>query len=112
MIEALWSVEFLSNMNSVGSGIVVIETGRVLGGDSAYMYIGDIRVEQSTVHAVIRVTQYSSVMGMTSIFHPLTQFTLKVSGPLSATDILFNGYVVEQPGLQIAVRAVRRAELP
>ena len=112
MIEALWSLEFLSNKNSVGAGIAVIETGRVLGGDSAFMYVGNIRVEHSTVHADILVIRYSNVMGMRSIFDPLTKFNLKVSGPLSATDILLTGHVVEQPTLQIQVHAIRRAELP
>ena len=35
MLEALWSVEFVSNVNDSGAGVVVLETGRILGGDSA-----------------------------------------------------------------------------
>lgn len=40
MIEALWSVEFMSNLQGAGAGVAVFETGRVLGGDAGYTYVG------------------------------------------------------------------------
>jgi T3SS negative regulator,GrlR len=112
MIEALWSVEFSSNVGFIGAGVVVIETGRVLGGDSGFMYVGNVRVEQSTVHIDVKVSRYSDVLTLPSIFGSLQTFHLKVSGPLNATNISFTGHVVENPALQIKVNAVRRAELP
>lgn len=113
MIEALWSVEFLSNMGSHGMGVVVIETGRVLGGDSAFLYVGDVQVENGkTVHANIKVTKYNFKTDMESVFGPLKEFTLKVQGPLHDTQIVFAGHVAERPDMRIQVRAVRRAELP
>ncbi len=38
MLEALYGVEFTSNMNYGGYGVVVLETGRILGGDSSFVY--------------------------------------------------------------------------
>lgn len=40
MLEALLSVEFVSNVQGSGAGVVVIETGRILGVDSSYLYVG------------------------------------------------------------------------
>lgn len=45
MIEGLWVAKFLvpsSEEMELNGGVVVIESGRVLGGDSGYFYIGDL----------------------------------------------------------------------
>ena len=43
-VEALWSVSFQSNFGMRGDGIVVFESGRVLGGDSVMIYTGHYRI--------------------------------------------------------------------
>ena len=112
MIEALWSVEFKSNMQSLGSGVVVIETGRVLGGDAGFLYVGNVKVVNEIVHVNIKVTRYSTVLGLPSIFGNWNEFHIEATGPLNSTNILFQGHVVENPELKITVQATRRAELP
>lgn len=47
MLEALWSVEFVSNTDGEGAGVAVLETGRILGGDGQYYY------DASLLHPVI-----------------------------------------------------------
>lgn len=45
LLEGLWVVRFLSptaDEIDLLSGVVVIETGRILGGDSGYLYIGQV----------------------------------------------------------------------
>lgn len=45
MIEGLWVVRFIAPGASEGElngGVVVIETGRVFGGDSGYYYVGEL----------------------------------------------------------------------
>lgn len=70
MLEALWSVEFVSNVNRFGSGVAVLESGRVLGGDAQYFYIGSYSVENGTATATVSITHYSgppiSVLGATT----------------------------------------------
>ena len=112
MLEALWSVEFGSNVGSIGAGVAVFETGRVLGGDSAFMYVGNYKTDSGVVHSEIRVTKYNNLSGMQSIFGPLTSFNLKVSGKADPKEMVLTGSVVEQPQLQITIKAVRRVELP
>lgn len=50
MLEALWSVEFQSSFGLQGNGVVVFETGRVFGGDSTMIYVGNfvLSMAQST----------------------------------------------------------------
>jgi hypothetical protein len=112
MIEALWSVEFGSNLGILGAGVAVFETGRVLGGDSAFMYVGNYKVVNDIVQSDIHVTKYNNIGSMQSIFGPLTNFNLKVSGKLDRQTIVLTGIVVEQPQLQITIKATRRVELP
>lgn len=112
MLEAVWSVEFGSTIGSVGAGIVVFETGRVFGGDSAFMYIGKFRVENGIVHAEINVSKYSNLSQMQSIFGDLTNFNLAITGTANRDVMLLTGVVVGSPSMQIALKAIRRAELP
>jgi len=51
MLEAMWAVTFASNVRvgpapdaNMGGGIVVLETGRVLGGDLGMTYVGDTKL--------------------------------------------------------------------
>ena len=44
MIEALWSVDFSTNLGMHGFGIAVFETKRILGGDSGMIYVGSYEV--------------------------------------------------------------------
>ena len=112
MLEALWSVEFDSNLATIGAGIAVFETGRVLGGDSAFMYVGSYEVRNETATARIKCTKYSTIGNMQSIFGPLNKFHLELSGKPDEKAMTLTGHVVENPALKITIKAIRRAELP
>jgi len=110
MLEALWSVEFSSNLGMKGAGVAVFETGRVLGGDSSYYYVGDAEVVNSILRAKLEVTHYSgprnSVVGNYDRYH------LEISGPVNRNQMILQGHVVEDPRIKMAFRLTRRAELP
>jgi hypothetical protein len=44
MLEALWSVGFITGQGLHGAGVVIFETGRVFGGDSYFYWVGSYRV--------------------------------------------------------------------
>lgn len=56
MIEALYGLEFVSNMQDGGYGVAILETGRIFGGDSSFVYIGDYEVKNGTVYASVKCT--------------------------------------------------------
>ncbi len=59
-IEALWTVEFISNLQVFGSGVVVLETGRVFGGDAQYYYLGDFDVKHGEdVSVNVKITHFA-----------------------------------------------------
>ncbi len=90
----------------------MIETGRLLGGDSAYMYIGTVRVDGGAVHVALTIKKYSNTGGMQSVFGPVNEFHLNLQAKIDPQRMVFTGHVVENPALKITVEAVRRAELP
>ena len=111
MLEALWSVEFQSSFGMRGNGVAVFETGRVFGGDSAMIYVGSYKIENSTIYSDINVQKYADVPGMASVVG-FDKFNLKLTGKLNGNMMVLSGHVLEDPSRTITIRAVRRAELP
>ena len=111
MLEALWSVEFQSSFGMHGTGIIVLETGRIFGGDSSMIYIGSYRTQNGIIHADINVKKYAQVPGMASVV-VFDNFNLNVTGKPDQNNLVLTGYVVEDRSRTITIRAIRRAELP
>ena len=113
MIEAMYGITFVSNTdnnNNGGYGVVVLETGRVLGGDSSFIYVGNYVVENGTIKAEVKCTNDRE--SLDSIFGNLKEFNLNLEGEINNKEFIVNGYMVENPEQQIAVKFTRRAELP
>lgn len=110
MLEALWSVEFVSNVQGTGAGVAVLETGRVLGGDGQYFYVGSYKVQNGQVQSQLKVTHYAGQPS--SIFGPAKEFNLQLTGTPNDLSFELHGHVVETPSLKIGIRLTRRAELP
>ena len=110
MIEALWSVEFVANTQGFGSGVVVVENGKVLGGDAQYFYVGSCKFENGVLHASAVITHYAGPPN--SVFGTSNKFTISVSGTPAHDKFVLRGHVVEVPQLQISINFTRRAELP
>lgn len=110
MIEALYGVEFASNMNDGGYGVAVLETGRILGGDSSFVFIGDYEVKNGIIHANVKCTNDRKILQ--SIFGDLKEFNLKLEGTPNEKEFILQGYMLENPDMKIGVKLTRRAELP
>jgi hypothetical protein len=117
MLEAMWAVTFASNVTgvaNVGGGIVVLETGRVLGGDVGFTYIGDYKgsPDGKRVTAKVHVRRYRVVPGQESVFGPLEAFDLELAGTPARDVMVMSGNVVGKPEMRINVTFHRLEELP
>jgi len=110
MLEAMYGIEFESNMNSGGYGIVIFETGRILGGDSSFVFIGSYEVKNEIVYADVKCTNDRN--SLESIFGDVKEFTLRLEGKPEYNEFIIQGYMVENPEMKIGVKLTRRAELP
>ena|SRR5438270_8563610 len=112
-IEALWTVRFGSAQtpdHELEGGVAVIESGRVLGGDSGYAYVGSVDVKNHKVSGRLRVIRHnpnvSSVYGLDE-----NEFELAFEGVLLSNERMEGE--LRRSGYQ-AARFVftRLAELP
>lgn len=110
MLEALWSVRFITNVESFGSGVAVLETGRILGGDAQCFYVGSYDVENGIANATVTVTPYAGP-SMT-VFGQAKKLSLKLTGKPEHSAFELQGFVVENPALNVRIHFTRRAELP
>jgi len=110
MIEALYGIEFASNMNDGGYGVVVLETGRILGGDSSFVFVGNYEVKNNAVIAEVKCT--NDRKHLRSIFGDINEFNLHLEGTPSRREFILQGHMVENPSMKINVKLTRRAELP
>lgn len=113
MIEAMYGLTFVSNTdnnNNGGFGVVVLETGRVLGGDSSFVYVGSYEVENGIIKADVKCTNDRGLLD--SIFGNLKEFNLHLEGKIDKKEFIANGYMIEKPEQKIVVQFTRRAELP
>ena len=78
MMDGIYSVRF-SREDIDDFGTVVIEGSRVIGGDTAYYYTGRFEGD-SSIEGSIKVRRHPHGKEVPSIFSPLTDLTLHVSG--------------------------------
>jgi hypothetical protein len=109
MIEALYALEFESNLNDGGYGVVVLETGRVFGGDSSFVYVGSYEVNNGVVTAKVKCTNDRKIL-VSAL--GIDEFNLHLEGTPSRNQFTLQGHMIEDPSKRIAVKFTRRAELP
>jgi hypothetical protein len=116
-VEALWTVNFGSNLGAAGNGVAVFETGRLFGGDTDYTYVGnyDVTPDGKHINADLDIANYSG--RLSSIFGPLAQFKLHIEAAIPKDDgigsfMQAQGYVVGAPQAKIALTLTKRAQLP
>ena len=110
MVEALWGVEFVSSGGNFGYGVAVLETGRILGGDSSFVFVGTYIVESGIIKANIKCTNDRKILE--SIFGDIGEFNLVIEGAVGEREINLQGHLVENTQMRIGVKLSRRAELP
>lgn len=110
-VEALWTVEFMSNLQIFGSGVAFFETGKIFGGDARYYYLGSFEVDHGgLVKADIKVTHFTGEPY--SIFGIRKEFRLALSGQRKVPVMELTGHVVGKPHLAMTLRLTWRAPLP
>src|SRR4028119_1223261 len=80
-LEALWTLRFdaVGGENfELGGGVLIIETGRLFGGDSGYAYVGSLDDTGSSVSGTVRIIRHDPTI--TSIFGDFDELTAKFSG--------------------------------
>lgn len=112
MVEAVWSVEFLTAAGANGSAIVIFDAGRLFGGNDSMITTGRYRIADGQMEAEAKVQTYAIPPGTVPARDALTTFHIQVKGPPDPRNLFLTGHIVEEPWRTLTFRAVRRAELP
>ncbi len=111
-IEALWIVEFRPGLRLAKFVVAVIETGRVLGGNSHYYYVGKVSLHDRRIEADIEVAHHHGD-AYTIFATEERQFRVTISGQVSPDFQVMEGTMhhVAAPERRVAIRLRRAAEL-
>ena len=117
-LEALWSLLFAAgNSPGVSAGVVVLETGRIFGGDSWYYYTGSYEGRNGKLTARVTITHYAGPIGSPLLGNQL-QGSVQLTEVERGTDpdgrrtISLAGSLVENPSQRLVAKLTWRAALP
>lgn len=111
MIEALWSVAFSTPQGAAGTGVVVLESQKILGGDAMYYYVGDYVVTHGqSISGKVEVIHYAGPPW--NIFGPIERLTLEFTGQISGNTVQTVGVDPSNHQRQVSMTFRRLADLP
>jgi glyoxylase-like metal-dependent hydrolase (beta-lactamase superfamily II) len=110
-LEALWAVTF-GTKEDFGSGVIVFETGRIFGGDTAFYYVGhfDYNRRDQRISGEVNVVRHRP--GLPFVFPGHDGGKIQLSGPVSEPTMILSGHLVQDPQQAIAVVCRHLVDLP
>ena len=99
----LYKVEFRTKLGS-GTGVLVIEQGRVRGGDSSLAYSGTYEEKGDNFSAKVNVARHSS--GLASVFG-IDNVSITLSGVSAGTSAQAKGTSPQAPGISFEAHLSR-----
>lgn len=109
MVNGMYSVSFTGPAGLGGSGVGAVKDGSINGGDAGYGYLGKFQVDGSKVSATLRIVQHKA--GHMSVFGPLTDFNLALTGTTEGEQFSLTGAIPGQPNQKITIRGRKFAEM-
>ncbi|HEV2556856.1 MAG TPA: GrlR family regulatory protein [Bosea sp. (in: a-proteobacteria)] len=94
-----YKAEF-ETQRGAGCGVVVIEAGRIRGGDSAMFYVGTYREEGDAVSAKVQVGRHSVMPTIENVFG-LDNIEVDFSGSVVSGSLSLRGTSKVVPGIEM-----------
>jgi hypothetical protein len=116
-VEALWVVRYGdASMPSIidgysNAGVVVLETGRVFGGDAGYYYLGNSEVQDNQIAGRVRITHFNGPL-VDAFRTGRRSFEVEFMGVVQGGLIDGHMHPVDPPGPRLPVRLEFKARLP
>lgn len=108
--DGLYHVQFIAGAGS-GYGTVVVERDRVHGGDTTYFYIGALERSGSKVQLRVRVGRHPNAYSGVSVFGPLDDGVLLLSGSATESSFSLNGALEGSSEARIQIKGSRSSSL-
>jgi hypothetical protein len=109
MDPGIYYVIFKSHTGRFGDGLVVMDNGKIHGGDQRYLYRGSYKTDGPAVEADIQVSYYRGEAK--SVLGPMAKFKLNLSGKATNEAFTVSGHVFGQSQLAITIEGQKQADL-
>jgi hypothetical protein len=108
-VEGIYAAQFVSNADQYGEGVIVLDKGKIHGGDLDNVYVGTFSVRNNEIAATVDITNYS---GNVSSVVGLRQYRLTVKGAMkNSQNITVAGVVEGRADLAIKVNLRKLSHL-
>jgi T3SS negative regulator,GrlR len=97
MLNGLYKVEFQTPLGA-GAGVVVVQDGKIQGGDSTMYYTGNVTENGQDFSAQVESRVHTPVSGIRSVFG-VNHAHIKLVGKINGDTAVAQGSAAEAPGL-------------
>lgn len=99
MLDGFYAVLFGSPAGE-GGGVILLEGGKIRGGDSTVYYHGTYRTEENELSADLQIDTHLNLPGHTTVFG-IPKASLSVSGTASNGQIRGKATSPQAPGIEM-----------
>jgi hypothetical protein len=109
MVEGFWIVQY-EGIQGNGGGVVVFMKGRVLGGDTGFIYTGSYKTDEQTISAQVSVRNFlpevPNVLGVQG------DLELALQGTVAAQVIRASASLANGGGAGLVLKLTKVSDLP
>jgi|SRR5262245_2353459 len=105
MQNGLYKVEFRTQLG-VGAGVVVLQDGKIQGGDSAMYYVGDYSENGQEMTARVEGKMHTDTPGMSSVFG-VNHTHIRLTGKTNGNSAVMQGRADEVPSVSFQARLTK-----
>lgn len=91
IVKSLWSIKFVANEQDFGSGIVILNSSEIIGGNHGHYYLGQYALSNNTFQAMVTVTNHNP--NIPSVFGSVTSFQMSLTGEIDGDRINLSGHI-------------------
>jgi hypothetical protein len=107
-MNGLWTIEFASPLGRAGSGIIVLNEGRLLGGDASYYYSGEYTIEGDVIQGRAHINRFDP--NGISVLGNIDHYSLDFTGTIDNDSFTGVASLVDRPEMQVRVRCTKKED--
>ncbi|MGD8893736.1 MAG: hypothetical protein PVJ20_11040 [Desulfobacterales bacterium] len=109
MYNGLWTIEFWSTLGRFGSGVLVLNNGRLLGGDAGHYYSGFYRIENNIIKGQANIVRFDP--NSVSVIGDFDNYSLDFKGRIDEHYIEADATHSINALLGIKLKGYKKAEM-
>lgn len=109
MENGIYSIIFKSSIGEFGGSLVVIDNGKIHGGNVKYITKGLYKQKEGAIEAEIKVEHYQGPLD--SVFGEIEEYSLILSGKYEQESFQLKGYMKEKTDMKIEVDGIKVSDL-